>query len=293
MSRIKVGVCEIAPELRPGSSEWKALCRAVSREAPDLFLLSELPFGRWIAAGPAFDAGAWAESCSIHDRGLALLGELGAAVVAATRPREHARRRLNEGFVWSRQESMRAVHAKQQFPDEEDYYERRWFTAGARTFDLTETAAIRAGFLICTEVMFNEQARRYGRAGGQVILVPRAVGDQSLGRWQVAMRMAAIVSGCYVLSSNRGGTDSRGQAFGGRGWVVDPAGEVVAETSPATPVVFHEIDTDRVARAQASYPCYVDDEAAPGESAVPAVAGRSRAGDGPFAHAAGFLLHRE
>jgi N-carbamoylputrescine amidase len=71
------------------------------------------------------------------------------------------------------------------------------------------------------------------------------------------MKMAAIVSGCYVLSSNRGGVDSRGQRFGGRGWVIDPEGELVAQTSPSTPVVFHEVDTELVARAQAEYPCYV------------------------------------
>jgi N-carbamoylputrescine amidase len=105
--------------------------------------------------------------------------------------------------------------------------------------------------------MFNECARRYGRRGGHVILVPRAVGRASLGRWLVAMRMAAIVSGAYVLSSNRQGLDSKGQLFGGSGWIIDPDGNLVAETSPALPVVFHEIDTDLVLRAQREYPCYV------------------------------------
>ena len=107
--------------------------------------------------------------------------------------------------------------------------------------------------------MFNEHARGYGRRGAQVLLVPRAVGHASLGRWRVAMRMAAIVSGCYVLTSNRNGVDAKGQRFGGAGWIVDPGGEIVAQTSEATPVVFHEIDTDLVARAQRDYPCYVRD----------------------------------
>jgi N-carbamoylputrescine amidase len=71
------------------------------------------------------------------------------------------------------------------------------------------------------------------------------------------MRMAAIVSGCYVLSSNRGGVDSRGQVFGGAGMVVTPDGELVVQTSDATPVAFYEIDTQAVARAQRDYPCYV------------------------------------
>ncbi len=85
------------------------------------------------------------------------------------------------------------------------------------------------------------------------------VGMASLPRWLVAMRMAAMVSGCYVLTSNRTGTDSSGQLFGGRGWVVGPYGDLVAQTSATTPVVFHEIDTDFVARAQSEYPCYVEE----------------------------------
>jgi len=71
------------------------------------------------------------------------------------------------------------------------------------------------------------------------------------------MRMAAIVSGAYVLSSNRSGLDSRGQLFGGAGWIVDPEGTLVAQTSSTTPVVFYEIDTDFAERAQREYPCYV------------------------------------
>src|SRR5262249_31330806 len=126
-----------------------------------------------------------------------------------------------------------------------------------REFHVATAGNLGMGFLICTDVMFNEHARHYGRNGAQVILVPRATGRESLARWLVAMRMAAIVSGCYVLSSNRTGTDSRGQVFGGLGWIIDPSGEVVAQTSASTPVAFHEIDTNVVRQAQADYPCYV------------------------------------
>jgi N-carbamoylputrescine amidase len=105
--------------------------------------------------------------------------------------------------------------------------------------------------------MVNEHARSYGRRGAHVILVPRAVRPHSLGRWLVAARMAAIVSGSYVLSSNRAGTDARGQEFGGSGWIIDLHGDVAAETSPSTPAVFHEIDLGFVHQAQSEYPCYV------------------------------------
>ena len=165
--------------------------------------------------------------------------------------------RVNEAFVWTARDGAIGAHTKQCFPDEEGYYEARWFERGERNFRVVSAGDAKVGFLLCTEIMFNEHARRYGRNGAQLILSPRAVGKASLPRWLVAMRMAAIVSGCYVLTSNRGGTDSKGQLFGGCGWVIDPEGELVAQTSRATPIVFHEIDTDYIARAQKEYPCYV------------------------------------
>jgi N-carbamoylputrescine amidase len=259
MAKLKVGVCESHPELSPVAGEWDRLCRTVTREAPDIFLLNEMPFGRWIAAGAIFDRGTWKQACAIHEEALSRLVELGAPVVLGSRPREDGGKRVNEAFVWTKGEGVLGVHTKQFFPDEEGYYEARWFEAGERHFRVATAGKIRGGFLICTEVMFNERAREYGRGGAQILWVPRATAKASVPRWTVAMRMAAIVSGCYVLSSNRGGTDSRGQLFGGAGMVVTPDGEVAVQTTESTPVAFYEIDTQAVARAQRDYPCYVRD----------------------------------
>lgn len=251
MTKLKVGVCELPSDLSPDADAWKRLCESVSREAPDLLLLNEMPFGSWIAAGSAFDETQWNESVDAHERGIQHLHDLGAKIVASTRPRTHGSLRTNEAFIGDE-----AVHTKQYFPDEEGFYEARWFDAGERHFRVASAGALRCGFLICTELMFNEHARHYGRSGAHAILVPRATGT-SLDRWLVAMRMAAIVSGSYVLSSNRSGTDANGQTFGGHGWLIDPFGTVVATTSAASPAAFYEIDTDVVAKAQSEYPCYV------------------------------------
>jgi N-carbamoylputrescine amidase len=253
----RVAVCENPPELAPGTDDWGTLCERVSEVTPHLVLLNEMPFGPWLAADPHFDQHAWRRSCELHERGMQRLHELGAALVAGTRPVERDDgRRLNEAFLHTRSGTT-AVHAKQYFPNEPGYFEANWFHAGTDPFQVACADELRAGFLICTEVMFNEHARRYGRAGAHVILVPRAVGASTLERWLVAMRMAAIVSGCYVLTSNRAGTDARGQTFGGGGWIIDPFGTVVARTSPDEPIAWHDIDLDVVGYAQREYPCYV------------------------------------
>lgn len=258
--KLRVGVCEAPADLSADSDAWRALRDGVAKQSPDFFLLNEMPFGAWVAAGERFEEASWRRALDAHERGLPAIADLGARAVATSRPFELDGRRVNEAVIWSNEGALRGVHTKQYFPDEPGYYEARWFEPGPRHFEvapLSKTIPLRVGFLICTELMFNEHARAYGRNSAQVILVPRAVGEASLRRWLVALRMAAIVSGCYVLSSNRSGVDPKGQRFGGKGWIVDPSGDVVAETTETTPVVFHELDTAKVEEAQAAYPCYV------------------------------------
>jgi N-carbamoylputrescine amidase len=254
-----VAVSELPAELLAGSTQWTSLCDAVAQEAPDLLLLNEMPFGPWISSRSHFDEATWQHSLQRHEEGLARIEELGARAVAGSRPQSLSGRRVNEAFVWTRGTGLRGVHTKQYFPNEEGYYEARWFEAGTRHFAPTAVAGLSSAFLICTELMFNEHARHCGRAGADVLLVPRAVGGASLGRWLVAARMAAIVSGAYVLSSNRAGADSRGQVFGGSGWIIDPSGDVVAMTSAAAPLAVRRIDLTAVRNAKAGYPCYVEE----------------------------------
>jgi len=254
---MKVGVCELPAEMEPGSSAWRDFAARVRQGRPDLLLLNEMPFGPWIASIDSPDPAVFEKSRLLHEKGLAQLEELATPVVLGTRPTQHGKRNVNEAFVWTRESGLISVHTKQYFPNEEGYYEARWFEAGECHFRVAPAGPARVGFLICTEVMFNEHARHYGRQGAQILAVPRAVGRASLPRWLVAMQMAALVSGCYVVTSNRGGRDSRGQLFGGCGWVIDPGGEKLAQTSAETPVVFYDLDLDAVARAQRDYPCYV------------------------------------
>ena len=70
---------------------------------------------------------------------------------------------------------------------------------------------------------------------------------------------AAIVSGCYVASSNRAGIDESGMEFAGKGWIFNPVGEMIVETTPENPVVATDLDLSLVQRAKGEYPCYVEE----------------------------------
>jgi N-carbamoylputrescine amidase len=254
---MKIGVCELCPEMMPGTSEWERILALVRQARPDLLLLNELTFGPWIAGSAQPDPAIGRGSQQRHAEGVLAIPELQVPVVLGTRAVEQGGRLVNEAFVWTAEKAAVGVHTKQYFPDEAGFYEARWYQAGERHFRAVEAGGIKIGFLICSEVMFNEHARHYGRMGAHLIAAPRATPPGSLERWLVALRMAAIVSGSYVASSNRSGADSKGQKFGGHGWIIDPNGEMVAQTSQATPVAFYDIDPRLAESAQREYPCYI------------------------------------
>lgn len=262
---MRLAVCEAPAELTPGDAGWNRLRGEVGASGADLFLLNEMPFGRWVAAGPEPDGETARRSVTLHEEGLDRLDEFGADAVLGTRPVLREGRLLNEAFVRGDLVTTRDPgHAKRYLPEEEGYWEARWFDRGDGEYrpvgvGMPAGSGLSVGFLICTEVWFNEWARRLGRRGAHLIVVPRATPPSSTDRWRTAVRMAALVSGCWVASSNRVGTDGRGESFGGRGWIFAPDGELVAETTEDEPVAAVELELEAVERAKATYPRYVEE----------------------------------
>ena len=210
---MRVGFVQWPDGLNPKSDVWFGLVADVARAAPDVLITNEMPFGPWVAASPHFDSKRAQESVQIHEDGLEALRALNVPLVISSQPAIASDRLVNEAFVLERG-SFRFLHQKHFFPAEDGWFETDWFTTSRRGFELVEAADLLIGALICTELMFNERARAYGRAGAHLIAVPRATG-QSVAEWKTAGAMAAIVSGCYMVSSNRLGSSSGGPTFGG------------------------------------------------------------------------------
>ena len=223
--------------------EW-AICFGLDRP-----LFGEAPFGPWVATVPTFDLASAQRSVALHEAGLAELADLAYPAIFSTRVRLGAGGRLvNEAFVL--QDGIyRALHHKQVFPDKQGFYEARWFEPGPLRFGLMELAGLKIGVIVCSELMFPELASHYGNLGANVLMVPRATYRDNVESWITAARMAAYVSGCYVLSSNRAGYDFRGVGF-----AVDPGGEELLRTGPNRPVEVVEIDPCRVTEVRRHYP---------------------------------------
>jgi N-carbamoylputrescine amidase len=257
---MKIGICQLPDGLAPDSLAWGRFVRRVERGRPDLIVLNEMPFGPWVSREATFDATLAAVSIEAHQAAMPALCALPGAVISS-RPVRNCSKLANEAFLVA-DGQCQAIHHKQYFPQEAGFFEGAWFSAGRPGFDAIEYRGVRFGVLLCTEIMFTEWARHYRRQGVHVIVVPRASGT-ALGCWHAAARMAAIVSGCYVLSSNRVSLrHNGGPQFGGGGFAYSPTGELLQETWEELPFIGVEIDLDLVRRAQGSYPCYVAELAA-------------------------------
>lgn len=150
------------------------------------------------------------------------------------------------------------AHHKQYFPEEPGFYETAWYKPLVKGFEVLQTPYLNVGFQLCTEIMFNEWSRAYGRQGAHLIAVPRATGE-TVEHWKTAMAMAAVVSGCYVVSANRVGKHDDQLTFGGRGFAYAPNGRLICETSTENPVVSFSIDLSEVDAQKQEYPCYVQE----------------------------------
>lgn len=252
---MKISVCQLPDHLSLNHPAWARWVLHIERERPDLAVLNEMPFGSWIASRGTFDHDVAAASIRAHDSALATLHALPTAVIGS-RPVRGKRALCNEAFLIAGS-AYEPCHHKHYFPQEAGFFEETWFTTERPGFELIEYKGLRIGVLLCTELMFTEWARHYRRQGAHVIVSPRA-SSMSGGHWDTAARMAAVISGCYVLSSNRmSASRGSGPFFGGRGFAYSPTGELLAETSPVAPVVCVNIDLAQVAEAQRNYPCYV------------------------------------
>ena len=256
---MKIAAVELPDGLRADFPQFQTLSDELEKADAALVVLIELPFGTWPATHERFDPARAIAFVQNHERQAPSLATLPTGAVLTTRPRMGERRLVNEAIL-QKGTDLRVLRQKRIFPQEPGYFEQSWFETEGRDEGLQQFGEVSVGTLVCTELMFPELAREIGRRGAHVIAVPRATGD--VESWILAARMAALVSGCYVITSNRRTGSSQGQTFAGTGMIVAPGGEMLALTSETTTCICAHIDLDRVRSAQASYPCYVREQTA-------------------------------
>jgi predicted amidohydrolase len=253
---MRVTACQLRDTPDGLAADWDALAEHCLAARSDVVVLPEMPFAEWVCATAAVEPSRWDEAVGAHDYWMRRLADLGAALVAGTRPVVTAGTRYNEAFVWTPELGPIAAHRKRYLPEEEGFWEASWYEPGQGAFRPAPSPVGDVGFLVCTELWFPEIARRYGAEGAVLVAAPRATPMSSRDRWVVAGRAAALIGGLFCVSSNRAGA-STGIEWAGTGWVVDPDGTVLGHTTPDHPFVTVEVDGDAPRAARSTYPRYV------------------------------------
>jgi N-carbamoylputrescine amidase len=255
---MKIAVCQL--DNLPGALQamLDALGKFIRAEGVDFLLLPEMCFAEWLAADPEPDAGRWHTAVAAHEQHIADLANLGAKAVLGTRPivREQGSFR-NQAYLWTVENGAQPVHEKYYLPDEASYWENSWYDRGEREFDLVRALGLRIGVQICTEMWFFEWARHYAKARADVLCVPRATPHGTLEKWLAGGQAAAVCAGAYCLSSNLWNPPGSKANLGGAGWIIDPDGEVLAQTTVQSPFATTEIDLEYARGSKQTYPRYV------------------------------------
>jgi len=250
---MRVTVCELPHEPEALAAAWAALCEHTVQHASDLVLLPELAMVEPLWQDEIFDAARWTSAEAISGVWRDRLPELHAAHVVGTRPITIDDRPFNQGFLWSAGE-LTPLRRKFYLPDEPGNWEARWFDRGDSDFPDYHAGACSFGLNICTELWALETYAAYAARGVQIILSPRATAAATTGKWLSVGVVAAVRSGAFNVSSNR--VDPTG-ACGGVGWIIDPTGHILAQTTRDAPFATIDIDLSASAAARDDYPGYI------------------------------------
>jgi N-carbamoylputrescine amidase len=256
---MRITVCELPNEPDLLERAWQGLVEHSQSKRSEVVLLPEMPFYGWLAQTNEVREDRWDEAVRSHENRILKLKELAPAMVISTRPIINQARRENMGFVWTLEKGIFDVHSKYYLPDEEGFWEAKWYSRGSGEFISMDTPRCKIGLLICTEIWFNQHAREYGKQGIQLLACPRATGHPTVEKWIVGGQAAAVVSGAFCISSNLAGTTTAGGDFGGVGWIIDPDGKILGLTSTEKPFLTLDLDLAEADHAKKTYPRYVTD----------------------------------
>lgn len=256
---MKVTVCELSDNEIDFISDWNELIIHVDENRPDLLLLPEMPFCKWIASEKKVRDESKIQSVKEHERWITRMEQLHAKQIVYSRPVVSGNKFFNTAFVYKQGAGHFKIHTKSFFPEEPFFWEESWYDREEVTkFEVLEIGGIKIGALLCTEMWFTEYARQYGKQGIDILVCPRATGIESVDQWIRCGQTLSIISGAYCLSSNKSGTGDRGFQWGGNGWITEPmTGSLLSVTTPAERFVTLEIDTAKSRTAKNEYPLYV------------------------------------
>jgi N-carbamoylputrescine amidase len=212
-----VTVCELPDDRKAFEDSWSRLAAHVKEARSGLVVLPDMTFSPGFDDSAQIEVARWREAVAAHDAWEHRLAELGAAVVAGSRPIDFGNERYDEGFVWDAEYGIRSVHAR-----------------ASHDFVPLEVHGVDIGFLIGPELGARGE-RPYGRGQVDIVVMPRCTRSETFAQRLAHACAVASETGAFALSSNRSAP------FEGQGWIVAPDGSVLGTTSRTQPFVSLEI----------------------------------------------------
>jgi predicted amidohydrolase len=110
--------------------------------------------------------------------------------------------------------------------------------APGRELVMVNVADVRLGLSVCFDIRFPELYRELARSGADVLAIPAAFNAVTgQAHWEILIRSRAIENHAFVVAAAQVGTTDQGIATFGHSLIVDPWGEVLAESTSGGPDV--------------------------------------------------------
>jgi deaminated glutathione amidase len=180
----------------------------------------------------------------------------------------------NTGAIVARYDKLHLFDVD--LPSGEQYRESATVKAGDRAV-LAPSPWGLIGLSVCYDLRFAYLYRALVQGGASYLSIPAAF-TYTTGKahWHVLVRARAIETGSYVFAANQGGTHAEGRRTWGHALIVNPWGEVLADSGERAGFITADIDPAKVAEARAMIPALKHDRTFSGPE-MPAV---SRAATG-------------
>lgn len=120
--------------------------------------------------------------------------------------------------------------------------------------DLGELGVL--GLSICYDVRFPEHYRALVDMGADLMAVPAAfLTVTGKDHWHVLLRARAIENTCYVMAPAQGGRHNARRESYGHALMIDPWGNVLADTGDRNGLAIAEIHPERLREVRSQLPC--------------------------------------
>lgn len=140
--------------------------------------------------------------------------------------------------------------------DGQTYRESAAVTPGSEPV-VTDIGGLRVGLSVCYDLRFPELYRLLAQQGAEVLLVPAAFTLMTgKDHWHTLLRARAIENQCYVVAAAQWGKHPKGRMTYGKSLIVDPWGDVVAQSEEGAPrIAVATLRRARVTNVRSAMPC--------------------------------------